>query len=148
MSTHVAKTPQGGGGVEVGEVAGDGVPLRPQPGVSGPAASRRARIRRRIQQAALLLLLFAAGCGGASQIGTDEEAFSGVDALYTAVTTQRADLLAQCKTHLTSLKAEGKLPAPAFSELEPIIAQAEQGSWRPAAERLYAFMRQQRKGRS
>jgi hypothetical protein len=87
------------------------------------------------------------GCGGATQLGGDEEAFAGVDALYTAVTTRRPDLLEKCKQHLNALEHEGKLPAPAVADLQPIIAQAEQGQWRPAAERLYVFMRGQRKDR-
>jgi hypothetical protein len=90
--------------------------------------------------------LYSVGCG-AAQLGGDEDAFGSVDALYTAVTTRRPDLLSQCKARLARLKEQGKLPAPAFSELQPIITQAEQGQWRPAAERLYAFMRQQRKPR-
>jgi hypothetical protein len=88
-----------------------------------------------------------AGCGSVVQIGTDEETFSEVDALYTAVTTKRPDLLKECKSRLAALKDEGKLPEAALTELQPVIAQAEQGDWRPAAERLYVFMRHQRKGR-
>lgn len=101
----------------------------------------------RLWQAAGLIALCLAGCGGPSQLGPDEDAFASVDALYTAVTTQRADLLGQCKTRLAALKAEGKLPEAALAELQPIITQAEGGAWRPAAERLYQFMRAQRKVR-
>ncbi|MFN0054691.1 MAG: hypothetical protein ACKV0T_21165, partial [Planctomycetales bacterium] len=84
------------------------------------------------------LLLLAAGCGGA-QLGEHEEAFGAVDALYTAVTTRRTDLLDQTEEQLVGLREEGKLSVAAWDELKPIIDQARSGDWRPAAERLYAF---------
>lgn len=102
---------------------------------------------KRLCCAASLASVLAAGCVEAPQIGADEDAFAGVDALYTAVTTKRLDLLNRCRKNLVSLKSDGKLPAAAFDSLEPIIDQAEKGEWRPAAERLYDFMRQQRKER-
>lgn len=88
-----------------------------------------------------------AGCARIVQIGTDEEAFSEVDALYTAVTTRRTDLLSDSKARLASLRDDGRLPEAALAQLQPVIAQAEKGEWKVGAENLYIFIRHQRKGR-
>lgn len=85
------------------------------------------------------------GCGRPPQIGSDEMVFGEVDALYTAVTAKRPDLLKDCYERLTTLHDEGKLPDPAFQKLTVICEQAEREEWRPAAERLWHFMRGQRK---
>jgi len=79
------------------------------------------------------------------QMGADAEVFRTVDALYTAVTARDEKLLAQCETRLKSLKQGGKLPDGASSYLDGVIATARQGQWRPAAERLYDFMKAQRR---
>lgn len=79
------------------------------------------------------------------QMGTDAEVFRTVDALYTAVTARDEKLLAQCEKRLGSLKQAGKLPESASSYLDGVITMARQGRWRPAAERLYDFMKAQRR---
>lgn len=86
------------------------------------------------------------GCGQPSQIGSDEEVFNEVDALYTAVTAKRADLLDQCYARLEELHRQGDLPTDAFDELTAICETARQDEWQSAAETLYEFMRGQRKG--
>ena len=92
--------------------------------------------------------LFAlAGCGGPPQVTGDPEAFKEVDALYTAVTAKSPKLLDQCEQRLRDLRSQGKLSEPALRALEPIIARARKGDWRPAAEDLTTFMRGQRKPR-
>ena len=68
-----------------------------------------------------------------------------VEALYTAVTTKRTDLLADCRKRLTALHASGQLSDAARSRLAEVCEQCDRNEWRPAAERLYAFMRAQRK---
>ena len=79
------------------------------------------------------------------QMGSDEEVFRAVDALFTAVTARNEKLLEQCDNRLKALKSSGKLPATASEHLDEIIATARAGHWRPAAERLYRFMQVQRR---
>jgi hypothetical protein len=93
------------------------------------------------------LLVAAAGCGKPEQIGPDPEAFKAVDALFTAVTAKRPDLLEACEKHLGELRERGRLPAKAHGELAGIIDRARAGRWEPAAETLRRFMRGQEKVR-
>ncbi len=91
------------------------------------------------------VLLLAVGCGGPPQIGSDEEAFKAVDALYTAVTSRRPQLLDQCDRQLQDLQKQGKLPEPAYEALQKIIGKARDGEWEPAAVALSKFMKGQRR---
>ena len=85
------------------------------------------------------------GCGRPPQMGTDENVFRSVDALYTAVTARNEKLLSDCEKRLHELKESGKLRPQAASQLDGIIATARAGRWQPAAERLHAFMSAQRR---
>ncbi len=102
--------------------------------------------QRRIPFVLLLLGAFAlSGCGQPPQIGSDETVFNEVDALYTAVTARRVDLLDQCRERLDNLHRNGSLSSDAYEELTAICQQAKQSDWQSAAETLYDFMRGQRK---
>ena len=90
------------------------------------------------------LAMLLVGCGP-SQLGTDEEALKTVDALYTAISTRRADLLESCAARIDELHTTGKLPDAAFGQLKPIIAEARSGKWDTALRKLYDFMRGQRR---
>jgi hypothetical protein len=79
------------------------------------------------------------------QMGPDEDVFTTVDALYTAVRARDERLLADCETRLTAYRRAGKLPADAADHLDGVIAKARGGAWQPAAERLYDFMMAQRR---
>lgn len=79
------------------------------------------------------------------QMGTDEEAFKAVDALYTAVRNRDEKRLDECERRLRGYREEGKLPAEAAGALDAIIRKARSGSWETAAERLYEFMLAQRR---
>ena len=79
------------------------------------------------------------------QMGADEEVFRTVDALYTAVTARNEKLLAQCEKKLQAHKDAGKLPGSASDYLDSVTATARAGRWQPAAERLYDFMKSQRR---
>jgi hypothetical protein len=79
------------------------------------------------------------------QMGADEEVFRTVDALFTAVTGRSPDRLGTCAARLQSHRAAGKLPAAAADHLDTIIEQARGGNWEPAAQRLYDFMKSQRR---
>lgn len=92
------------------------------------------------------LLIFTTGCGGPPALGS-EEAFSTADALYTAITSRRSDLLNESETRLRELKTNGKISDEAVESLTDIMEQARSGDWQDAAEELDAFMRQQPQGR-
>src|SRR5262245_29093413 len=91
------------------------------------------------------IFLLAVGCGDPPQIGPDEEAFKAVDALYTAVTSRRPQLLDQCDRQLQDLQKQGKLPDPAHEALQKIIAKARNEEWEAAALALSKFMKGQRR---
>jgi hypothetical protein len=111
--------------------------------------------KRRVAWAVLggVVVLGAGACvaafwGRPPQMGADEETFAAVDALYTAVTARDERLLAQCETRLHAARAEGNLPPAAAVHLDGVIARARAGRWESAAQRLYDFMKaQKREGR-
>ena len=86
-----------------------------------------------------------AGCSPVPQVLTDEAVFGELDALYTAVTTKRRDLLQQCQQRINTLHTEKRLSDAGFAEIEAIIELTEDDDWNDAAQRLYDFMRGQRK---
>lgn len=94
----------------------------------------------------LLLLTFflvsIAGCGGPAALESSE-AFASADALYTALTARRTDLLQNVTTRLRALNEEGKLSEDALQELTEIIDIARAERWQEAAEILDAFIRNQ-----
>ena len=83
--------------------------------------------------------------GSPPQMGADEEVFRTVDALFTALTGQSEPQLDQCERRLKGYREAGKLPPKAAKTLDAIIATARAGKWRPAAERLYEFMKGQKR---
>ncbi|HTI51981.1 MAG TPA: hypothetical protein VL475_13550 [Planctomycetaceae bacterium] len=82
------------------------------------------------------------------QIGTDEETFATVDALFTALTTRDERRLADCETRLAALRQSDRLSAKAAEFLDEVIQEARSGQWEPAARRLYDFMYGQRRENS
>jgi hypothetical protein len=70
-----------------------------------------------------------------------------VDALFTAVTAADARLLEQCEDRLQVLHDAGKLPAAAARHLGRVIDQARAGRRQDAAQRLFDFVRAQRRDR-
>lgn len=89
--------------------------------------------------ALLLCALSIIGCG---RIEIEhEESRMAIDALYTAVTSRRLELLETCERRLKDLEASGKLPAATGRDLDRIVAQARQQEWQPAAERLNFLIR-------
>lgn len=83
--------------------------------------------------------------GRPPQMGPDEDVYTTVDALYTAVRARDERLLADCEKRLSAYRQAGKLPAAAADHLDGVIAKARAGRWQPAAERLYDFMLAQRR---
>lgn len=79
------------------------------------------------------------------QMGADEEVFTTVDALYTAVTARNPHLVAQCEMRLDAYRNANKLPPSAAAYLSDVIARTKNGHWESAAQRLYDFMKVQRR---
>ncbi len=79
------------------------------------------------------------------QIGTDEEVFAAVDALFTALTSRDDSRVDGCEQRLLALREAHQLPAKAADYLDSVIEQARSGQWEPAAKRLYDFMYRQRR---
>jgi hypothetical protein len=79
------------------------------------------------------------------QMGTSDAVFHTVDALYTAIRNEDEKQLTDCEQRLRSYRETGKLPPDAADTLDGIIATARAGRWRSAAERLYEFMKGQRR---
>src|SRR5262245_61005412 len=79
------------------------------------------------------------------QMGADDAVFSNVDALFTAVTAHDEKRLGECEVRLRALKDAGTLPADAANYLDGVFAAAHAGRWQSAAERLYDFMKVQRR---
>ncbi len=109
--------------------------------------------RRAIMAAVGLAFAAALACGLAwrstpPQMGADEQVFTAVDALFTAVTARDEVLLGQCDERLRALAETGKLPRDAWAYLRGVIEKARAGRWQPAAERLYTFMKSQRRDRA
>lgn len=103
-------------------------------------------------QTAILLLLAVAALGylllrpaRPPQMGTDDDVFNTVDALFTGVTSRDERLLAKCEQRLVVLKDAGKLPVEASDYLDGIVRNAHAGRWQSAAEGLYEFMKAQRR---
>jgi hypothetical protein len=79
------------------------------------------------------------------QIGTDDEVFATVDALFTALTSRDESRLDDCEERLLELREANQLPASAADHLDSVLQQARSGQWEPAAKRLYDFMYSQRR---
>jgi hypothetical protein len=79
------------------------------------------------------------------QMGTSEEAFNTVDALYTAVRSRDEKRLGECEQRLHGYRDAGKLPPAAAASLDAIIQRARSGGWEGAARQLYDFMYAQRR---
>ena len=104
------------------------------------------RMKRVFASLLLLAAIFSShGCGRPPQVVDNEECFSAVEALWTAVTTKRTDLLEQSATEIDRLHKDGQLSKEGHEALFEIIQSAQEGEWLPAAKSLKAFMLGQRK---
>jgi hypothetical protein len=109
--------------------------LRRHRGLTPPA--------RLVVGVALLAVCLAAGCGQRAVLG-GEDAKQAADALYTAVTSKRPELLRKCEARIEELKSSGKLSEDGFASLKEVITRAHAGEWQPAAERLDQIIRAER----
>jgi hypothetical protein len=83
--------------------------------------------------------------GRPPQMGGDVEAVKAVDALFTAVTARDEQALGDCEERLHGLAEAGRLSPDAVAYLDGVIGKARAGRWESAAERLYGFMKAQRR---
>ena len=79
------------------------------------------------------------------QMGSSDEVFGTVDALYTAVRSRDEKRLGHCEQRLHAYRDRGQLPKQAATALDSIIDHARSGAWEKAAEQLYQFMLVQRR---
>lgn len=77
------------------------------------------------------------------QMGTSQEAFTAVDALFTAINARDEALLARCEQHLHSLAEKGHITDAGAARLNDIVTQARAGQWPRSAQRLYHFVEYQ-----
>lgn len=94
--------------------------------------------------ATALVVMATAGCSGTPQLNGDQESLGAADALWTAVTSKRSDLLEKSAVRIESLHASGKLPDDAFQSLQAVIVQARDGAWAEARQDLKTFVKGQR----
>jgi hypothetical protein len=111
------------------------------------ATRKRATIAAGLGGSAVLLVCWFFWRPSPPQMGGDGEVAKAVDALFTAVTARDERLVGQCEQRLSTLKDDGKLPGDAGEFLDGVIRDARDGSWEPAAARLYGFMKAQRRPR-
>ena len=79
------------------------------------------------------------------QMGKDEDVTKAIDALFTAVTARDEKRMGQCEHRLHAYRDTGKLPTDASNYIDGIIQMAREERWEAAAERLYNFVRSQRR---
>ena len=91
---------------------------------------------------AWLLLFIAIGCNSSPPLGS-EEVSRTADALYTAVTSRRPELVDAVEENLKKLNADQQISPAAMTALQAIIDQARAGQWQAAAEELDQLIRNQ-----
>ncbi len=71
----------------------------------------------------------------------NDDARQVADALYTAVTSRRPELVRSCEKTVQNLASQGTLSSGGADALKAIIAQADAGEWQKAAEQLDKIIR-------
>jgi hypothetical protein len=82
------------------------------------------------------------GCGGSPEV-TSDAGLKSLDALYTAVTSRKSELVDQCATQVARLETSGDLNSSAADVLEGVIKLARAGEWQQSAETLDTYIRAQ-----
>ena len=104
-------------------------------------------MRRFMVPISVVLSLVAGGCSRPNQVAHDPDCLKAVDALWTAVTSKRTDLLQQTDQELRRLEQSGQLSQSGHAELDVIIEMADAGRWTDAAQQLKWFMNGQQRQR-
>lgn len=111
-------------------------------------AAASLRLKVVILLACSIGMLSLVGCHRVPQVVNDDAVYKELDALYTAVTSKRRNLLDDCRERLTKLHTEGRLSDAGFTEVSAIVKVAENNEWSTAAQQLYDFMRAQRRNKT
>lgn len=85
------------------------------------------------------------GCGRPAQMGPSDEVLSAVDALYTAISSRRIELLNASSKRIDELRAKGDLPEAAHRQLNTYVEESRAGHWDSAVRKLHEFIRGQRR---
>lgn len=109
---------------------------------SGPG---KGRSRTQCLGVTLLLACVLGGCGSPPQVFHDEQTYKTIDALWTALSTRRRDLLESTSAELSRLNSAGKLSPEGLAALTPILEKARRDEWQPAMVDLKAFIQGQRR---
>ena len=96
-------------------------------------------------RALMILVVIIRGMLSTPQLGTDEDVFRTVDALFTAVNSRNKNHLEDSAQRLKSYRESGKLPATAAKKIDAIIELAKSDRWSESAHQLYDFMLAQRR---
>lgn len=91
----------------------------------------------------LCLAIAVGGCAPTQVLG-DPETFKALDALWTAVTSRKTELVNQVDKELDRLASAGKLSSEGRAELRTISDTALKGQWESAAQSLRTFIKGQR----
>ncbi len=103
-----------------------------------------------LRQPTLFVLLAAAclislaGCSATPQLAGDEDCIAATDALLTAVSSKRQELLDASAAEIERLRSAGKLPDDAFESLSAVVARARAGEWAESRATLKKFIQGQR----
>lgn len=73
-------------------------------------------------------------------LATDPAVRETIDALFTAFTSRRVELLDDCEERLKKHHEAGRLSDPSRDYLEKLAAQARAGNWESSARQLYAYI--------
>ena len=98
--------------------------------------------------AVVLVIGLGAGCGRSPQFAGNRECLAAADALWTAVTAKRTELVDQSAAEIERLHAQAQLSDEAFDALSRIVADARAGNWDAARTALKTLLRGQRRGAS
>ena len=93
----------------------------------------------------MIIVVLVRGMLSTPQLGTDEEVFRTVDALFTAVNSRNKSHLEDSAQRLKTYRESGKLPATAAKKIDAIIDLAKADRWSESAHQLYDFMLAQRR---
>ncbi len=95
-------------------------------------------------RSAVLVVLAASviGCGGSPDV-MSEAGLKSLDALYTAVTSRKPELVDHCAAQVARLETSGDLSSSAADVLEDVIKLAKTGEWQQSAEYLDKYIRLQ-----
>ena len=84
------------------------------------------------------------GCS-TPQVLENENVYSSLDALWTAVTSRKLDRVQDVTNDLIQLRDDGELSKAGWNAIKPILQQALAEKWEPAAHNLKKFINAQRK---